>query len=239
VEEQTRNPLRAIADGLSYVRSDGVIGTLLLMDAVMSVFGSYNAMLVVFARDVFDAGAPGLGLLQSAPGVGTVIGSMALSVIGDVRRKGRLIIGGGIVYCLAVVLFATSQWFPAALVFLAIAGAADVTVGATRTTVMQLFARREMLGRVMSLQAMATRGLGPVGGFQAGALGSVIGVPYAVAVGALVCLVTVLGVARAVPELRTFTGTGRAEETAAAPRESGSPAASSGASRPRPADSAG
>jgi MFS family permease len=215
VDEHAANPLRAIADGLRYVRSDGIIGTLLLMDSVMSIFGSYNAMLVVFARDVFEVGPQGLGLLQSAPGIGTVLGSMALSSIGNIQHKGRLIIAGGVLYAFSVICFAISPWFPLALFFLTLAGAADITVGSTRTTVLQLFARRNMLGRVMSLQSIATRGISPLSGFQAGALGSVIGVPAAVAMGAAVCLLTVLGVAYGVPELRDFTGEDRREETEA------------------------
>ena len=56
-------------------------------------------------------------------------------------------------------------------------------MGTTRNTVLQLFSRCPMLGRVMSLHAMSTRGLGGLGGFQAGTLGALIGVPGAVAVG--------------------------------------------------------
>jgi MFS family permease len=211
---QTRSAAGAIADGLRYVRGDAVIATLLLMESVVSIFGSFNPMLVVFAREVFHVGAEGLGLLQSAAGIGTIIGSVVLSFIGDIHRKGRLIIAGGVVYGLAVIAFAVTPWFPLAIVFLILTGAAEVSVGATRTTVMQLFTKREMLGRVMSLQAMSTRGLGPLGGFEAGTLGTLIGVPYAVALGGLVCIATVLAAARAVPTLRNFTGAGREEEAA-------------------------
>jgi MFS family permease len=182
----------------------------------MSIFGSYNTMLVIFARDVFENGPQGLGLLQSAPGLGTILGSIALSMIGDVRQKGRLMVAGGVVYGIAVSLFALTRWFPLALVFLALSGAADVVMGATRTTVLQLYSRRGMLGRVMSLHSMSTRGLGPLGGFQAGWLGSLIGVPTAVAIGGAICAAAVLGVAFAVPEVRGFTGEGREEEFAAA-----------------------
>src|SRR5439155_18597241 len=147
-EEPAGNALRAIADGLTYVRGDRIIGTLLLMDAVMSVFGSYNAMLVVFAREVLHTGPEGFGLLQSAPGIGTIVGSMVLASIGDIHRKGRLVIMGAVGYAAAVICFALSRSYPLALFFLTLAGFADVTVGSTRTTVLQLFARRTMLGRV-------------------------------------------------------------------------------------------
>ena len=208
-EESAENPLQAVVDGLRYVRSDVVIGTLLALEAAVSIFGSYNTMLVIFARDVFENGPEGLGLLQSAPGLGTILGSMALSIVGDIRQKGRVMLAGGVVYGLSVALFAFTPWFPLALLFLAISGAADVVMGATRTTVLQLFSRKDMLGRVMSLHAMSTRGLGPLGGFQSGWLGSVIGVPPAVAIGGAICIASVLAVAWAVPAVRDFTGDDR------------------------------
>ena len=206
--ERARSPLQALSDGLSYVRRDRLIAGLLIIDAATSIFGhAYNGLLVIFARDVFDAGAQGLGLLQSAPGLGTVLGSVVIAGMGDVRRKGLVMMIAGVVFGVAMVLFATTPSFPLALLFLAITGVADVTMGSMRITILQFVARREMLGRVMSLQAMATRGVGGLGNFQAGAIGSIIGVPYAIALGAFVCLATILAVSWAVPSIRQFTGT--------------------------------
>jgi MFS family permease len=209
--ERARSPLQAISDGLAYVRQDRLIAGLLVIDAATSIFGhAYNGLLVIFARDVFDSGAQGLGLLQSAPGLGTVIGSVVLATLGDVDRKGRFMMVGGVAFAFAIILFALVPSFPLALVFLAISGVADVTMGSLRTTILQFVARREMLGRVMSLQSMATRGVGGLGSFQAGAIGSLIGVPYAIALGGLVVLGAILAVGLAVPPIRQFTGTGRA-----------------------------
>jgi ENTS family enterobactin (siderophore) exporter len=207
-ERSADAPLQAVVDGLRYVKGDAVIGPLILLEAIMSVASSFNTILVVFARDIFAVGPTGLGLLQGAPGLGTIIGSLILSAVGDVHHKGRLIILGGIGHGVLVTAFALSQWFPLALLLLAASGAADIMMGATRNTVLQLFSRGPMLGRVMSLHAMSTRGLGGLGGFQAGTLGALIGVPGAVAVGGLACIAATLAVAWRVPEVRNLTGTG-------------------------------
>jgi MFS family permease len=200
-ERNADPPLRAIVDGLRYVRGDAVIGSLLTLEAFLSVFGSFNSMLVVFTNVVFEAGPQGLGLLQSAPGVGSVLGSLGLATVGDVQRKGRLVIVGGLLYGAGVVAFALCPLFPVALLLLGFTGAADICVGATRTTILQLMARGPMLGRVMSLHAMSSRGLGPVGGFQAGTLTSFIGVQGAVAAGGLVCVAVTLLIAWRLPAL--------------------------------------
>ena len=126
------------------------------------------------------------------------------------RSKGRLVILGGVVYGLGVAAFAFCPWFLLALPLLAVTGAADIVMGATRITILQLLARREMLGRVMSLHSISTRGIGPFGSTQMGALTELIGVHSAVALGGIACLGVAVGVAARVPGVWQFIGTGRA-----------------------------
>ncbi len=209
-ERSKEPPLQAIGEGLRYVRSDPVMFTLIPLEALFSLFGSFNPLLVVYAREVFQVGPQGFGILQSAQGIGTVLGTIGLAVIGDVYHKGRLMIAAAILYALAVLAFAVCPWFVPAVCLLAISGAADFVRGATRSTTLQLVADGAMLGRVMSLDGMATRGLGQLGGFQAGTLGSLIGIHWAVAVGALICAGATLGVAWRVPQVRNLAGTGKA-----------------------------
>jgi MFS transporter, DHA1 family, staphyloferrin A biosynthesis exporter len=200
-EPTRQGAFHAVLEGIRYVRGDAVIGSLLILEATLSVFGSFNSMLVVFARDVFAAGPQGLGLLQSAPGLGTVLGSIALASVGDIRNKGRLVIIGGVCYACFIVAFALCPLFPAALLLLGLAGASDIVVGSTRNTILQLWARGPMLGRVMSLHAMSSRGMGPLGGFQAGTLTQFFGVQHAIAIGASVCVLVTLAMAWRAPAL--------------------------------------
>jgi MFS family permease len=213
-EPTKQGALQAIVEGLRYVRSDAVIGGLLLMEAALSIFGSFNTMLVVFSRDVFAAGPQGLGLLQSAPGIGTVLGSLVLAWVGDIHHKGRLVIIGSVFHGLGIAAFALCSWFPAALFLLAMTGAADIVVGATRNTILQLWARGPMLGRVMSLHAMSSRGLGPLGGFQAGTLTQLFGVQQAVALGGAACIAAALVLAWRVPTLFELSDDEKVSESA-------------------------
>lgn len=208
--------LRAIADGIRYVQRESVIGALIVMEAFLSVFGGYQMMMVVFAKEVFRVGPEGFGLLQSAAGFGSVVGSIALAGAGDVYHKGRLLVASGLTYGLALLAFAFCPWFLAALPLLALAGTADIVFGATRTTIIQLLARDEMLGRVMSLSAISMRGLGPFGGFWAGSMASLLGsVQVATALGAALCVVVLGSAGLRVPLVSAFVGKGAVD----APRE--------------------
>jgi MFS family permease len=214
-ERAERAPLQAIAEGLRYVRMETIIGALLVLEFAINFFGSYNSMMVIFARDVFEAGPQGFGILQAASGLGTVVGSLVLSAAGDVNNKGRLVTAGGVIYGFAVLAFAFCPWFLIALPILAIAGAADILMGAVRMALIQLLARGEMLGRVMSLHAISTRGIGPFGGAQLGALTELVGVRSAVGFGGTICVAATLAAVLLLPALRSFsTPAGRGEASA-------------------------
>lgn len=216
-ERPAQQPLQAIAEGLRYVRTESVIGTLILVEVFISIFSGFTPMMVVFTREIYDTGVEGLGFLQSAVGLGSVAGSIALASMGDIRHKGRLLLITGFLYCGALAAFALSPWFLLALPLLAVVGGMDIVFGAVRQTMIQLLTRDEMLGRVMSLSGISMRGLGPFGGFTAGALTAFFGsVQLAVAFGAVVCFAALAAMGLRSPLVRNFVGTGaRAEATGA------------------------
>ena len=57
----------------------------------------------------------------------------------------------------------------------------------TTNTLIQTSVTDEMRGRVMGIWALVFGGMMPVGGLESGLLAHAVGVPWAVATGALVC----------------------------------------------------
>jgi hypothetical protein len=85
-----------------------------------------------------------------------------------------------------LIAFASSQVFALTLLALAGAGLMDTVYGTARNTIVQLAADERLRGRVMGLQVLANRGLGPSGSFVTGALATLVGAPLAVGSLALV-----------------------------------------------------
>src|SRR5689334_9932353 len=83
--------LRELKEGVRYVRGHNVIIAIMVMEGVSSVFGLDPAMLTIFARDVLQVGASGLGFLQSARGVGAIIGSAVMIAMSDTRAQGKIL----------------------------------------------------------------------------------------------------------------------------------------------------
>ena len=91
-DQQT--PLRAVfrdaADGIRLMTGMPLVATLLLMAIAVEIFGfAYQAVIPAMARDELQVTESGLGTLQFAAGMGAVAGAVALSMLGDFRRKGR------------------------------------------------------------------------------------------------------------------------------------------------------
>jgi hypothetical protein len=73
--QRRRHFLAEAQEGFSYIVSRPIILGISLLEAVASIFGLDHTMLTVFASDILRVGAHGFGLLQSARGLGAVIGS--------------------------------------------------------------------------------------------------------------------------------------------------------------------
>jgi MFS family permease len=213
-----RPGLAAIAEGLRFVRHRPVILSTFAIDLNAMIFGMPQALFPALALDVFHAGPIGVGLLNAAPAAGAVIGAAMSGVATRIRRVGRGIIVAVIAWGAAIVLFGLSTFsLPLALVFLAIAGAADVFSAVLRSSVVQLATPDELRGRVSAIHLLVVMSGPRAGDIEAAAVASVIGAQLSAISGGVMCLLGVLVVARWFPELdRHEAATGPPLQAAAA-----------------------
>ena len=188
---------------LAQVRADRRLPVLIVLTAVLSVFGfPVLALMPVFARDVLRVGAEGYGALLAALGVGAVVGAVGIAAFSRRLSRGRLQLAGGTVFGLLVALFAASRSFPASVLLMALAGCAMIVNNALTNTQLQTLAPDHLRGRIMGLYSFVFVGLGPVGSFQAGIFAERFGAPWAVGAGGCICAMSMLIAAWGVPELR-------------------------------------
>ena len=192
--------------GIRYVLRSPILPLILAIEACVNVFGSNTALVTIFARDVLGMGAQGFGLLLSGQGAGAILGTMALVLVGDVRRKGLVMIGAGTVYAGAMVSFAWSRSFELSVGCLVVLGCVDAVWGAMRNTIVQLVTDDEYRGRVMGLTIVTTRGVTNLAQVETGAAVALLGPVAAATLGAAVVALTVLGGGARSARLRTFAG---------------------------------
>lgn len=179
-ERQAIPILKDVAEGLRFVVKNHTILILMLIAFVPFLTTmSYQMLLPVFAKSVFNAGETGLGLLMSAMGSGALIGSMTLASAGNVQRKGILTIIMGIGFGFFLLVFGLSHSLTVALICLFFAGTTSSVYMALNMTLLMSYTPQDMVGRIMSIYMM-TFGLTPVATLIAGAVAEIIGVSMTV-----------------------------------------------------------
>jgi MFS family permease len=193
--------IRSIFEGIEFIWIQRIILSLFLLDFGVTLVGFYRPILPIFAADVFNVGASGLGLLYGAPSAGAIVGSFAVLMIGDVDRKGVMVVIAALIFAGSLALLGIAQWFSLAVIATLILGFTDSISVAIRRTVVQLLAPDGMLGRASSLItvfAQATNGLGAI---LAGAAAQWFGASNALLVGSSLCFLMILAICAAIPQL--------------------------------------
>lgn len=182
---------KSMLAGLAYAWENRLILALLGMSALAALFGrSYQNLLPIFARDIWNGGPAGYGILLSASGGGALVGAFGLAFLRSVKRQGAILIASGLIFSLTVILFALSPSFWPGAFLLFIGGIAVTVFGTIISTFIQVAVPNELRGRVMSLYAITLIGLPSLGAMGTGSiaelLGGITGAPRAVLIGGIV-----------------------------------------------------
>jgi MFS family permease len=192
--------MRAIREGLAYLKGRRVLQSTFYVDIIAMVFGMPRALFVVLATTQFHRGAEAVGLLFSAVGVGALLGALTAGWVGGVRHQGRAVViavcvwGAGIA---AFGLVGANLWL--AILFLAIAGAADVISAVFRNTILQLSVPESLRGRLSGMHILVVTGGPRIGDFEAGLVAQAFTPTVSVVSGGLLCILGAAALALAVP----------------------------------------
>jgi MFS family permease len=198
----TRPGLAAIREGLRFVSARRVILSTFVIDLNAMIFGMPTSLFPALALDVFKVGPQGLGLLAAAPAAGAFLGALLSGWVSSIRRIGLAVIVAVAIWGAAIALFGLSTFsFGLALVFLAIAGAADVLSAVFRSTIVQFETPDELRGRVTSIHILVVTSGPRLGDIEAATVAAIVGPQLSVVSGGVLCLLGVVVVARLFPEL--------------------------------------
>ncbi len=202
VQEPISRIFRDAFAGLRSMVGMPTVSTLLGLAIVVEIFGfAYQAVMPAMARDELHVAESGLGTLRFATGIGAVAGVAALSLLGDFRRKGPLLLAITLVYGLGLLGVALSPSLAMAIVLVTLVGAMAAGFDAMEWTLLQATVPDDMRGRVIGGWIFAI-GFGWVGHLAMGAVGEAVGVRWAIGGAGLVVMTTGLAVLALAPKLR-------------------------------------
>jgi MFS family permease len=151
-----RSVFREMLEGYGFIARTPQARLLMLMSVIPPtlLIPIHQTILPIYAKDILDAGASGLGLILAAIGFGGIFGGLLTASLNHVDRRGLLQLGALLVLGLSEAAFCVvgaltgSLWL--AVGFMALAGAGESLYNTTNQTVLQLLAPDEMRGRISS-----------------------------------------------------------------------------------------
>jgi MFS family permease len=189
-----------IREGLGLLVHNRHLLGLLAVVAITSFFGRpYVRLMPAYAREVLGIGPTGLGVLQAAPSVGTILAVFVVGAVAGTARKGTMLLGATLATGSLVTLFGASRWFGVSVGLLVLAGMSHAVSQATANTLLQGSVQPDQRGRMMGLYSMVTFGMFALGTLPLGALAGVIGVGHALSIGGLVVVLAITALRFVVP----------------------------------------
>ena len=196
--------LKSLVAGFKFVFASRIIFGIITLDLFAVLLGGASTLLPGYAKDILHVGPEGLGLLQAALPVGSLVCALILAHRPPMERAGRALLWAVAGFGLATVGFgfSTSFWLSMATLFLC--GATDNISVVVRHTLVQLLTPDEKRGRVSAVNSLFIGTSNELGGFESGAVAHLFGPVASVVSGGVGTVLVVLAVAWIWPEIRRF-----------------------------------
>ncbi len=203
--EARPRPSQAIAgliEGAKYVKSHPNVLALLFLQfsAPLFMYPFIAGLLPVYAAEVYGVDAGGLGMLLATGGLGMLVGAFLLASLGNVRRKGVMILIVLAVAVLSMTAVSLMPWFIAGLLLMTVVNASQGFFYTATNGAIQSIIPDNMRGRIAGL-SMATWGGFPVTALLAGAIAEWFGVQTSTFIGACMLAVYTVVIFKVFPSL--------------------------------------
>ena len=176
-----------------------------MIDLIAMIFGMPAALFPVLAATQFDRGPEVVGLLFAAPAVGALAQVLLSGSVVRIRRQGEAVIWAVAGWGAAIAAFGlVGANLALAMVFLAIAGAADVVSAIFRSTILQVTVPDRLRGRLSGIFSLVVTGGPKLGDVEAGLVATWFTPAISVVTGGVACILGAVIAAFAYPELRRY-----------------------------------
>jgi MFS family permease len=146
-------------------------------------------------------GPSGLGILRTAPAVGALFSSVAVSRWPIRRHAGIVLFTAVAMFGVATIVFGLSRWYPLSFAALMVLGASDVVSVVIRSSLVAIRTPDEMRGRVNAVNTLFIGTSNQLGEFESGLTAAWLGPVAAVVLGGAGSIVIALLWSRLFPDL--------------------------------------
>jgi len=200
----TRFGWSSVSEGFAFLRGRQALQACFVADLNATILGMPTSLFPALGLIHFHGGPSAVGFLYTAPGVGALVATVISGWTNHVRRPGRAVVIAITIWAIAITAFGLVPDLALALVFLGVAGAADVISAVFRGAIVQLEAPDELRGRISAIQ-LAVVSSGPrLGNLEAGGVAQAFSAQISVVSGGLGALFGIFVISRLMPRFLSY-----------------------------------
>ncbi|WP_043776487.1 MFS transporter [Amycolatopsis rifamycinica] len=189
-----RAGLRDVADGFRYLAGQKILLASFVVDIIAMVFGMPRALIPEMAERTFGdppGGGPALGWLYAALPLGAMLIGLFSGWLTRIHRQGVAVVVAICAWGAAVAAFGLAHSLWLAVVFMALAGAADMVSAVYRMAILQVATTDEMRGRLQGVFTVVVAGGPRIADLTHGWGAAAFGTTVAATAGGLLVIVLV------------------------------------------------
>ena len=206
--------LQALLTGFKFVYASKIILGTITLDMFAVLLGGATALLPIYAKDILFVGPGGLGLLQAAMPMGSVLCVFILNHRPPLQKAGRSMLWAVAAFGLGTIAFGFSKWYWFSFLMLFMCGAVDNISVVVRHTLVQMLTPDDKRGRVSAVNNLFISTSNELGWCESGTVAQIFGptLGNTIVAGAVISAVsggvgtilTVIAVAWIWPEIRKY-----------------------------------
>jgi MFS family permease len=198
-----RPSLTSLKEGLRYARSRPELMGTYLIDMNAMFFGMPMALFPAIATKF---GGASVGLLYAAPSAGAFLASLTSGWSARIHRHGLAVTLAAAIWGVAIVFFGFANRLWVALLWLGIAGAADMVSGLFRMTIWNQTIPDHLRGRLAGIEMVSYMSGPMLGNAEAGIVASIFSLRTSVVSGGVLCVLGTAVLALAYPAFWFYDG---------------------------------
>jgi MFS family permease len=167
--------LSALLTGFKFVYASKIILGVITLDMFAVFLGGATALLPIYAKDILFVGPGGLGLLQAALPLGSVLCVFILNHRPPMQKAGRSLLWAVAAFGLGTIGFGFSKWYWFSFLMLFICGLVDNVSVVVRHSLVQMLTPDDKRGRVSAVNNLFIGTSNELGGFESGFVAQIFG----------------------------------------------------------------
>lgn len=166
---------KTLITGFEFVFHNKIILGIITLDMFAVLLGGATALLPVYADKILNVGPAGLGFLQDALPIGSLVCTFILAHRPPIQKAGHSLLWAVTAFGVATIGFGLSPWFWLSFLMLFLCGTVDNVSVVIRHTLVQSLTPDEKRGRVSAVNNLFIGTSNEMGEFESGIVAYLLG----------------------------------------------------------------